>query len=360
MYICIPQDYNNESLLNCLLYHSINNYTLPIVTDSYDFKVTDFNNKVFLFYILDSFDKEVHFYIFKNEKIIIDNMYKTNINEEEYNTVKLLCPGFINNNVFIIKYDDKAIKIYQDKKTLFESELKHYFPNGACKEYVKDYLQFSRIYKMGIPNGYGTEYNNTKIVYNGGFYNYKYHGKGVLYYSTNNIKYDGTFENGYLVKGTENFDYNGGIKYTGTFLNNKYHGKGILYYNGAMCNPNIKGKIKYEGDFINNTFHGEGTKYNNIDGGIEYKGIFANGRLNGEAIQYNQEGAIIYKGSFINDVKHGKGIEYYDNKIVFEGIFSNNLPNGKGTLYNINGLVTGNFIDGKIINKYKAENKVEK
>ncbi len=347
MYLCIPK---KPELMAGLLYHSYNNYKTCINVNDYNFCITDFNNQVFLFYIinveieLNNENKDIKFFIFTDTKIILDDFYKLTLDTEEFNMIKCITPWYCDTNHLIFTFNNNTLKIYYDKKRLFMGPIKHFYPDGLCKEYVLDNIKFIRTYKMGIACGNGTEYisiEHNKIIYNGYFENFKYNGEGTYYYKSGHLQYKGEFRNGFIFKGIEYYDYNGGIKYEGEFLNNKYNGYGIQYFNGVLCNANIKGKKKYEGMFINGQYHGEGIKYNNKNGNIQYKGIFSNGKLNGQILEYNDEGILIYDGKYVNDYKHGSGTEYIDEQISFKGEFSNGMYHGIGSRYSKFGFSLG-------------------
>jgi antitoxin component YwqK of YwqJK toxin-antitoxin module len=354
MYLCIPK---KPEIMNGLLFHSYNNFTISININDFNFYITDFNNQVFLFYIIDTENnkdnKDLMFFIFKDKRTIIDMFYKTTINNEEFNMIKFIGGWFCDTNHLVYIFRDNMLKIYHKKKRLFESNIIHFYPHGLCTEYIDDKIKFVRIYKMGIACGYGTEYllneaNTPKYV--GYFDNYLYHGEGEYFYKSGNLQYKGEFRNGSIFKGTEYYDYNGGIKYEGEFMNNKYNGQGIQYYNGVLCSANIKGKKKYEGVFVNGLYHGEGIKYNNVNGKIQYQGTFSNGKLNGKVLEYDNDEKLIYEGKYSNDSKHGEGSEYTNEKLSFKGEFLNGVYHGIGTRYSKFGFSLGcyTYANGKI------------
>ena len=79
--------------------------------------------------------------------------------------------------------------------------------------------------------------NNEKYI--GGTINNKYNGRGILYDSAGNLKYDGYFKDGSFEGFGRKYSFNK-LEYEGFFKNNNYDGKGILYKNGIK---------KYEGYF---------------------------------------------------------------------------------------------------------------
>ncbi len=357
MYLCIPK---KPEIMNGLLYHSYNNYKLPIIIDDYNFSIKDFNNQEYFIYIIDAEieitneNRNILFFILKDTRVILDEIHKITHNDEEFNTVKCMHYNIYENNKLLIAVYNNTLRIYDNKKRLFECPIKNNYPHGLATEYYEsNKIKFFRIYKMGIVCGNGTEYSlngEDKKKYVGYFENNQYHGQGQYFYDSGNLQYKGEFRNGSIYKGTEYYDYNGGVKYEGEFLNNKYNGQGIQYYNGIFCNANLKGKKKYEGTLMNGIYHGEGIKYNNVNGNIQYKGTFSNGKLNGQVLEYNEEGKLIYDGKYFNDYKHGEGSEYTNGKLSFKGQFVNGVYHGVGSRYSTGEFSLGAFTyaNGKI------------
>ncbi len=362
MYLCIPK---KPELINGNIYHSYNNYSVPISVNEYNFHITDTDNQIYLFYIIDvqteitnnasRDNRDLKFFIFKEKRILFDDIFnKITIDNDEYNIIKCIGGWFCETINMTYMFRDNMLRIFYKKSKLFESNIKNLYPHGLCTEYVSNKIKFIRLYKMGVARGYGTEYSlnetNTK-KYVGEFDNNVYHGEGEYFYPSGNLQYKGEFKHGSFYKGIEYYDYNGGIKYEGEFMNNKYNGQGVQYYNGVLCNANIKGKKKYEGAFVNGLYHGEGIKYNNKNGNIQYKGVYSNGLLNGQVLEYNQDGILIYNGKYLNDYKNGSGTEYVDEKISFKGEYVNGIYHGVGTRYSQGGfsLGTNTYKNGNII-----------
>ena len=124
--------------------------------------------------------------------------------------------------------------------------------------------------------------NDDYLIYKGDFYDFKYNGKGILYFTKENkILFNGIFKNDQYVNGIL-FYIDGHKQYEGEFENNMHEGKGILFFQG-------NNKIFYNGIFK--------------------KGNFFNG------ISYDPIGNILYKGEFKEDIpKEGKNIKIYDLK----------------------------------------------
>ena len=118
-----------------------------------------------------------------------------------------------------------------------------------------------------------------KIKYIGDFFDFKYNGKGCLYYKNDyfetdeKIYFDGIFRMDKFIKGTL-FSPIGDKVYEGEFIDNyPKEGKNITIYN-------INGNIEYIGDFFNGKFNGYGKLLENRLGcykNLKYEGQFKDG-----------------------------------------------------------------------------------
>ena len=120
---------------------------------------------------------------------------------------------------------------------------------------------------------YSTYFDDGFCLYEGGFLNDEFHGKGIYLEIDGSISFEGNFING--VRNGFGIDYDlydwnkTGKYYEGQFLNSYWNGSGILYFPES-------GKINYEGNFLNNQFHGYGILYKE-SGEVEYEGEFLDG-----------------------------------------------------------------------------------
>ena len=91
----------------------------------------------------------------------------------------------------------------------------------------------------------------------------------------------------------------------------------------------------YYGQIENNKRNGIGKQFNNKN---EYEGIWKEGEIvKGKAVYYSDQGNIIYEGEFKGGFENGYGEKIYPNKRIYKG----------------------NFINGKIDNKYELQKKLE-
>lgn len=126
-------------------------------------------------------------------------------------------------------------------------------------------------------------------------------------------------------------------KYIGEHKNGRPHGRGILYYDS-----NNKFNIKsYEGDWINGKEEGSGTMIWTT--GAKYVGNWKDGSREGHGTITYSDGDK-YVGNWENDKYNGFGIYYYSDGNIYEGNFINGRKQGKGTIKHNNGdMVVGYF-----------------
>ena len=199
------------------------------------------------------------------------------------------------------------------------------------------------------------EYKNGEYFL-GQFKNNKKNGKGTLYYSNHEIKYEGNFVDDKF-EGRGKMFFENGEYYIGEFKDNKMHGKGKLYYKNK--------KIKYKGIFTNGKYEknyksiilyfliaimiliisivafyiysNENKNENNqkiiLNDSNYYIGEIKNGKPNGKGKVYNKNNVLIYEGDFINGIKEGIGNMNLGDDKYYYGYFKNEKFNGKGILY---------------------------
>jgi len=139
--------------------------------------------------------------------------------------------------------------------------------NNKLEIYTNNILLLETESKLGLPNGYGKEYDlYGNKLYKGFFKNGLYHKNGTQYCLGN--KY-----------------------YKGEFMNGVYYGNGILYHNNGLYN--------YKGLLINRSFMYKGTKYH-INGAKEYEGIFGQNDNYDIGIEYDINEKKISEGKWSN------------------------------------------------------------
>ena len=182
--------------------------------------------------------------------------------------------------------------------------------------YEKDKEKYSGIAQNGKPKEGKdlTLYDDEGyIIYKGDFFNFNYHGNGILYFvSSNNIYFSGKFEKNDFLEG-KLYDLEGKITYSGNFINNiPVEGKNIKLYNKYET-------LIYEGDIVNCKYDGKGKLYKH--GYLFYVGEFKEGLFNGIGKIYNED-ILYYEGNFKNNEINGEGVKYYKNgKKHLEGNF---------------------------------------
>ena len=130
---------------------------------------------------------------------------------------------------------DKNRAIRQER--LLQSSIDFYLHQGRYRNQLINYKR----------EGNGKYIWEDGEYYIGQFKNGVANGKGIIYYSNGNIRYEGDWiigkKEGYGKLILKNGEY-----YIGQFKNDLANGKGILYYSN--------GNIKYEGNWINDEFVG--------------------------------------------------------------------------------------------------------
>ena len=330
----------------------------------------------------------------------------------KYNLNKLEYEGFFKNN----NYNGKGI-LYKNGIKKYEGYFSDGKYDGIGIEYLSDGETKKRkmLYSYGrISSGFGILYynnneqyrgflehgkpkigknitiygendndndSNDNIIYIGDFYNFKYNGKGILYYKNSNQKlYEGYFKDDKYVNGIL-YNIDGSKKYDGYFKDDNYHGNGILYiygsnqiffegefkegnfsygnlyncqgkiiYNGEYYNNNpengknitlydMEGHLRYQGDVLFYEYNGNGKLYQTYKGitYLKYDGKFKESKFNGIGKLYeiynNNDYYLYYKGSFQNNEFSGKGVKFYINgNKKIEGVF-NNINSYEGIYY---------------------------
>ena len=316
----------------------------------------------------------------KDDKIIFNGYFKDGKYEgfgrlyDEYHDHELKYIGYFKNN----KFNNKGI-LYSNKLIKYEGNFLNGEYNGIGIEYMKNGKRKMK-FEKGKPakECYGILYDNNnneiykgllkeqkpenaisvsiyddygKIKYTGDFFNFKYNGKGKLYYNNNyyekdeKIYFDGIFAMDKFIKGTL-FSPKGDKIYEGEFIDNiPKEGKNITIYN-------IKGIIEYIGDLFNGKYNGYGKLFDiYCYDEIKYEGQFKDGFYHGFGkgkVYKDKYSEFLYEGNLIKGKMEGKGILYYeDGKTIFyEGTFKDNDLFGKGIIYYINNIkkIEGIFI----------------
>ena len=254
----------------------------------------------------------------KNEKNIVE--------EKDYKEYFYIISKAIIYNILLILILLLLILILIIIQYLF-SKKKLYYPNGNLSYY--GYILFNKKHWKGI-----SYYESKNIEYDGQWKNDLKDGLGILFEDDkNNTKvYNGTFQKGFISgKGIEYYK-NGNIMYDGYFLQNVFHGYGEYYY------PN--NKLRYKGFFSNGRRDGEGILYNE-DGSLNFIGDWKQDNMFYGELFYENNNKTKYIGHFNKDNRYQwKGECFYNNEentILYDGYYENGLPDNNGTFYYENG-----------------------
>ena len=256
---------------------------------------------------------------------------------------------------------------------MFEGE----YPNGKGKEYFNketikfegDYINGIKwngigydqdlkvIYKLKNGRGYIKELNNFgSLIFEGEYIYGKKTGYGKEY-KDNKIIFEGIYLNNIRKRGKSYIDDI--LEFEGKYLfNEKWNGKIYDIKGNAICELNnglseIKekygkrkeydkdGKLIFEVEYINGIMNGKGKEYKNCK--LIFEGEYLDGkRWNGKGKEYHlQQDKLIFEGEYKNGMRwNGKVKEYYDNgKLEFVGQYLNGERNGKGREYEFDILV---------------------
>eukprot|EP01083_Nonionella_stella_P027440 75552_1 len=181
----------------------------------------------------------------------------------------------------------------------------------------------------GIRHGYGTLIiHDTNTKYVGEFANGKRHGKGIVYYNSDDV-YDGEWRNGKR-EGKGTCVYKNGDEYTGDWLNDCKHGDGWMRWKSL--------NEIYYGQWKDNKPHGKGIhvkphdtitiqqlqglhNFTCFNGLNWYYGQWKDGKRDGFGI-YNYANGSQYKGQWMHNKKHGEAEYIYENGAKYVGEFA--------------------------------------
>ena len=200
-------------------------------------------------------------------------------------------------------------------------------PNGKGIQYNKDGTIIQGIFKAGNVHGIATKYepNGVVKISKGNFIGDKMTGYGKIYHPNGRLEFKGEFKEDVIEKKGILMDEDGNKVYDGEFWDGKYHGTGNKYY--------INGDV-YHGKFSNGLRHGDG-QMDFADGSI-IKGCWKNGKLERKyseiGILKDEKNKILYRGDIKDNKANGTGKQFLDNDEVYEGEFFDNLKHGKGKL----------------------------
>ena len=201
------------------------------------FRLTDYDfivNENLYIYIIDTnainLSYKIRLYN-TNEYILLHNLLTINeIDGYENNKIITTYDGYNFNGKYKIKNRNNKLEIYANNVLLLETES-----------------------KLGLPNGYGKEYDiYGNKLYKGFYKNGLYHKNGTQYI-TGNKYYKGDFNNGVYNGWGISFHNNGFYNYEGYFINKSFLYRGIKYH--------INGNKEYEGIFAQNDNYDIGTEY---------------------------------------------------------------------------------------------------
>lgn len=216
-------------------------------------------------------------------------------------------------------------RLYEGEFLIYKGEFLHGEFNGKGTFHLANGGTISGIFENGFNGNLKYLDKNGKLKYDGGYKNWKRHGKGVLF-NEDGTGFQGEWKDGKILSGSGAvvFQFTGD-KTIGTYVDGKMQGQGKIYYNS--------GKLKghwYEGNFKNGGFNGQGTLH--LNNGELITGEFQNG-LNGTLKEVGKNGYLKYEGGYKSGKRHGNGILYNSDGSTCQGEWDNGvLLRGQGAL----------------------------
>ena len=160
------------------------------------------------------------------------------------------------------------------------------------------------------PNGTGIYKFKNKSYYQGEFKDGKFHGRGKLVDTFNELTITGDFKLG-NAQGRCKVEYGEGISYEGEVRQGLRNGKGTLTFGGNHA------ERVYKGWFVNDEMEGQGEL--TFKNGDTYRGKFVQSSLDGQAEIVTQH--FSYVGEVRKGLIEGKGSIKYSSGDLYEGQF---------------------------------------
>lgn len=231
IYLCFDnKDINTNNLELYEILGSWNDWKKSIRLTDYDF-ITSENLYI---YIIETDAKNISYKIRlynTNEYILLDNLLiHDEIDGYKNNKIITTNDGYNFNGKYKIKNMNNKLEIYVNNILLLETQSKLGLPNGYGKEYdMYDKKLYKGFFKNGLYHKNGTQYCLGNKYYKGEFNNGVYDGNGILYYDNGLYNYEGYFINkSFLYKGIK-YHTNGAKQYEGVFSKNDNYDIGAEY-----------------------------------------------------------------------------------------------------------------------------------
>ncbi len=135
-----------------------------------------------------------------------------------------------------------------------------------------------------------------------------------------------------------------GDVYEGGFKDGTFHGKGVYHY---LSEHHLSPGDRYEGGFRYGDRHGEGTYHH--QNGDKMTGEWAKNWMNGEG-RYEFSNGESYEGQLVEGgIPDGRGVYAWTNGERYEGEYKQGERTGHGTYFHMDGSETdGEFVNGEI------------
>ena len=233
IYLCFDNyDINLENLELYEILGSWNDWKKSLRLTDYDF-ITSENLYI---YIIETNAINISYKIRlynTNEYILLDKLLiYDEIDGYKNNKIITTDDGYNFNGKYKIKNNNNKLEIYNviNNILLLETESKLGLPNGYGKEYdMFGNKLYKGYYKNGMYHKNGTQYCLGNKYYKGEFSNGVQNGWGILYHNNGLYNYEGLFTNrAFMYKGIK-YHTNGAKEYEGVFSQNDNYDIGIEY-----------------------------------------------------------------------------------------------------------------------------------
>jgi hypothetical protein len=252
IYLCFDNyDIKVENLELYEILGSWNDWKESFRLNDYDFIVSD---NLYIYIIetnLINLSYKIRLYN-TNEYILLDKLLvHDEIDGYKNNKIITTDDGYNFNGKYKIKNRNNKLEIFNviNNILLLETESKLGLPNGYGKEYdMYGNKLYKGFFKNGLYHKNGTQYSLGNKYYKGDLSNGFYNGWGILYHNNGFYNYEGLFINrSFMYKGTK-YHKNGNKEYEGTFVQNDNYDIGIEY----DINENKIKEGKWSNIFIKN------------------------------------------------------------------------------------------------------------
>ena len=233
----------------------------------------------------------------------------------------------------------------------YQGEMENGMAHGLGRLFDnRNQLKYEGSWENGSFSGKGTYYFQNGDVYEGSFAENCLHGMGILYNRQGLVVKKGFFEKVVIeesesgcmipVEPLEEYIAPLAVESSLNAKSNRYEGERI---SGIPCGQGIlydeNNRKVYEGGFKDGLFEGSGKTFF-PSGSVQSSGTFSEGKLEGFGSIYSQSQRVIMEGTFHKGLPHGLCKCYQDDstkQLTFEGYYLNGKQEGLGKQFDSKG-----------------------